>query len=99
MAISETHVRHVAKLARLKLTDEQITQFARQLGDILAYVEKLDALDTTHVQPTAHAAAITNVFREDQPRPGIGSDAVLKNAPDSAPPFFKVPKVLEQSDF
>jgi len=96
MAITEADVRHVAKLARLKLSDEQIKQFARQLGDILTYVEKLGELDTTDIEPTAHAAPIRNVFRDDISRPGIGVEKVLANAPTSKPPFFKVPKVLDQ---
>ncbi len=96
--LTEQQVRHVAKLARLDLTDDQVKQFAQQLGGILEYVEKLDELDTDNVEPTVHAAALRNVFRKDQARPGIGVENVLKNAPESDEPFFLVPKVIDQGD-
>jgi len=95
--ITEEDVRHVAKLARLNLTDQQVEQFTRQLGSILAYVNKLNELDTDEIEPTAHAAALKNVFRADEPQPGIGIDQVLKNCPDHDGSFFRVPKVLDQS--
>jgi aspartyl-tRNA(Asn)/glutamyl-tRNA(Gln) amidotransferase subunit C len=94
-ALTDQQVRHVAKLARLSLTDDQVRQFRHQLTSILAYVEKLNELDTANVEPTAHAAALKNVFREDKSRPGMGIDKVLQNAPDGASPFFRVPKVLD----
>ncbi len=94
-AITEEQVRHVAKLSRLKLTDEQVHQFTRQMGDILEYVKKLNELDTTNVEPTAHAASLRNVFREDKAVPGMGIEKVLQNAPDRDGSFFKVPRVIE----
>jgi len=96
--LTQEQVRHVAKLARLNLSDEQARLFARQLDGILDYVEKLNQLDTADVEPTAHAAPLRNVFREDVARPGIGSEHVLANAPDAEPPFFRVPKVLDLGD-
>ncbi|MFA5865261.1 MAG: Asp-tRNA(Asn)/Glu-tRNA(Gln) amidotransferase subunit GatC [Phycisphaerae bacterium] len=93
-AITEQEVRHVAKLSRLKLTDEQVRQFTRQMSDILAYVKKLNELDTANVKPTAHAAPLRNVFREDKAAAGMGVEKVLQNAPDRDGPFFKVPRVL-----
>lgn len=95
--ISETQVRHVAKLSRLKLTDEQIGMYTRQLGAILEYIKKLNELDTTGVEPMAHVAPLQGVLREDIARPGMGNDKVLQNAPDTDGPFFKVPRVLEDS--
>jgi aspartyl-tRNA(Asn)/glutamyl-tRNA(Gln) amidotransferase subunit C len=94
-AITEDQIRHVAKLSRLKLTDEQIHQFTRQMGGILEYVTKLNELDTTNVEPTAHVASLRNVLREDKAVPGMGIEKVLQNAPDRDGPFFKVPRVIE----
>lgn len=94
-ALTEEQVRHVAKLSRLKLSDEQIHQFTRQMGAILEYVEKLNELDTANVEPTAHVASLRNVFREDKAVPGMGLEKVLQNAPDRDGPFFKVPRVIE----
>ena len=95
--ITEQQVRHVAKLSRLKLGDDQIQQFTRQLGDVLEYVRKLNELDTSGVAPTAHAVALRNVFREDRAEPGMGVEAVLGNAPDHDGRFFRVPKVLDEA--
>lgn len=96
--LTESEVQHVAKLARLKLSPGQAQLFAEQLGSILEYVEKLNELDTTDVEPTAHAAPITNVLREDRARPAPGVEVILENAPERDGSFFKVPKVLEQDD-
>jgi aspartyl-tRNA(Asn)/glutamyl-tRNA(Gln) amidotransferase subunit C len=94
--ISESEVRHVSYLARLNPTDEEVQLFADQLSRILDYVEQLNELDTTEVQPTAHALPLRNVFRDDQPRPGLAPEAALANAPRRQGHFFAVPKVLEQ---
>ncbi|MCC7406843.1 MAG: Asp-tRNA(Asn)/Glu-tRNA(Gln) amidotransferase subunit GatC [Phycisphaeraceae bacterium] len=92
--ITDAEVRHVAQLARLKLTDEQIHHHAQQLSAILTYVSKLNELDVSNVEPMAHALDMSNVLRPDEPQPGLPNDAVLANAPDAEPPFFKVIKVL-----
>ncbi len=94
--IDEKEVRHIAHLARLKLTDDEVAVFRRQLADVLDYMEKLDEADTENVKPTAHTLPIRNVFRDDKPAPPMSVDTVLANAPDKAPPFFKVPKILDQ---
>jgi aspartyl-tRNA(Asn)/glutamyl-tRNA(Gln) amidotransferase subunit C len=96
-AINEAQVRHVAKLSRLKLTDEQISIYTRQLGNILGYIEKLSELDTEGVEPTAHVAPLRSVLRDDVARPGMGVEKVLQNAPDADEDFFRVPRVLEDS--
>jgi len=93
--LTDEQVRHVAKLSRLSLTDEQIHRFAGQISDILVHVSKLNELDVDGIEPMAHALDITNVLREDQPTPGLPIDAVLSNAPQPSKPFFCVPKVLE----
>ncbi len=92
--ITEQQVRHVAKLSRLHLTDDQVTHLAGQLAMILDYVGKINELDCEGVEPLAHPLDLTNALRPDREEPGITVDAALANAPDKTPPFFKVPKVL-----
>ncbi|AQQ09716.1 Glutamyl-tRNA(Gln) amidotransferase subunit C [Sedimentisphaera cyanobacteriorum] len=93
--INEKQVREVAALARLELTDEEVSRFATQLSDILAYIEKLGELDTEAVEPLAHSLPVKNVFRADEPGQTLDRDQALKNAPDSDGEHFCVPKVLE----
>ncbi|MBI1367970.1 MAG: Asp-tRNA(Asn)/Glu-tRNA(Gln) amidotransferase subunit GatC [Planctomycetes bacterium] len=92
--LTDEQVRHVARLARLKLADDQVHYFAQQLSAVLGYVDKLAELDVQNVEPMAHPSAITNRFRDDVPTQPLSNEAVLANAPDADPPFFKVPKVL-----
>ena len=94
--IDASEVRHIAHLARLKLTDEEIARFTEQLGSILDYMRKLNEADTTHVEPTAHPLPVCNVFREDEPAAPMGVAKALANAPDKVGTYFKVPKVLDQ---
>ncbi len=95
--LTEQEVLHVAKLARINLSSQEVAKFANQLGDIIGYVQKLNKLDTTDVQPTAHAVPLKNVFREDKARQGIKPEEALKNAPDKEDNFFRVPRVLDES--
>ncbi len=95
MTLSTEDVQKVAKLARLKLTPEELNQFAQQLGQILGYIEMLNEVDTDNVQPMAHAADVTNVFRSDEVRPSIDREVALKNAPKSDGKYFLVPQILE----
>ncbi|MBN1344590.1 MAG: Asp-tRNA(Asn)/Glu-tRNA(Gln) amidotransferase subunit GatC [Phycisphaerae bacterium] len=94
--IDEAQVRHIAMLSRLELTDAEVAEFSHQLSDILAYVEQLNQVDTTDVEPTAHPLPLRNVMREDEPDEPIGVEAALANAPQRAASFFKTPKVIEQ---
>ncbi len=94
--IDETLVRHIAHLSRLKPSDDEVKLFSEQLSDIVAYVEKLNELDTTGVEPSAHALPIHNVFRDDVPAATLDPDRALANAPQRDGSFFAVPKVLEQ---
>ncbi|MCG8407174.1 MAG: Asp-tRNA(Asn)/Glu-tRNA(Gln) amidotransferase subunit GatC [Phycisphaerales bacterium] len=94
--IDEQQVRHIGHLARIKLTDEEVTRFGSQLGNILDYIGKLNEVDTDDVEPTAHPLPVKNVFREDVPATSMGVEKALANAPDKTPPYFKVPKVLDQ---
>ncbi len=90
-------VRHIAKLSRIELSEEQLATFGRQLADILEYFDKLAELDTTNVEPLAHAVEIHNVLAEDTPRPSLSADAALANAPQRDGDFFMVPKVIGDS--
>lgn len=86
---------HVARLARLNLTEAERVTFTEQLNEILGYVDKLKELDVTGVEPTAHAVPLQNVFRPDTSRPSFDREEMLANAPDRTEGFFKVPKILE----
>ena len=86
--------RHVAKLARLALDDAHIERLTTQLESILEYVNQIGRVDTSGVEPMAHALPLHNVFREDKIEPSLPLDKVLVNAPETDGPFFKVPKVL-----
>jgi aspartyl-tRNA(Asn)/glutamyl-tRNA(Gln) amidotransferase subunit C len=92
--ISIDDVHHVAKLARLALDEPKIRKFAGQLEHILEYVDKIGQLDTTGVEPMAHALPLQNVLREDVVEPSLPIDLVLQNAPETDGPFFKVPKII-----
>jgi aspartyl-tRNA(Asn)/glutamyl-tRNA(Gln) amidotransferase subunit C len=93
--ITREQVEHVAKLARLAVTDEEKALFGRQLSSILTYVETLNRVDTTQVEPTAHVIPLQNVLREDEVKPSLSRDAALANAPDSESGCFRVPKIIE----
>lgn len=94
--IDEALVRHIAHLSRLKPTDDEVHLFSDQLSAILAYMDQLAEVDTTDVQPTAHALPIGNVFRPDTPQPSLTPDEALANSPQRDGHFFAVPKVLDQ---
>jgi aspartyl-tRNA(Asn)/glutamyl-tRNA(Gln) amidotransferase subunit C len=93
--IAQFDVRYTAQLARLHLSEDEIVKFQAQLSQILTYVEKLEQVDVTGIEPTAHANAVFNVFREDAPRDWFTAEDALANAPRSANQLFIVPKVIE----
>lgn len=95
MSSPNLDVRDVARLARIELTDEEISTFQSQLGSVLEHVEQLGQLDLTGVEPTAHANPVFNVFRTDQALPGLPRRAVLENAPHAANNLILVTKVIE----
>lgn len=95
MSITNQDVEHVAKLARLELSEEEKTMFTEQLNAILQYAEQLNGLDTDNVEPTSHAVPLSNVLREDVARPSLPIEKVMLNAPDEEDGQFKVPAVLE----
>lgn len=82
-------------LARLQLTEDEKGLFSKQVGSIIDYVDKLNDLDTTGIEPTAHVLPIKNVFREDKATPSLPPDAALSNAPDKDVGFYRVPKIIE----
>ena len=86
-------VDHVARLARLSLTDEERALFARQLDQILEYAESIQSLDTDAVEPMSHALT-AGTFRADAPREGLARERVLESAPDLGDGLFRVPRVL-----
>lgn len=92
--LTNEQVRHVAKLARLSLTDDEVDLFATQLGDILEYVKKLDEVDTARVTPLSHPHEQTNVLREDEPTGSLSQEQALVNAPAQSNGCFQVPKVI-----
>ncbi len=95
MAITREEVRHIARLARLRFSDEEEGRMAEEMGRILDYVDKLDELDTTGVPPMSHVLDIHNVMREDEVEARIGREDALKNAPDADDAYFRVPKVID----
>jgi aspartyl-tRNA(Asn)/glutamyl-tRNA(Gln) amidotransferase subunit C len=95
MKITREEVENVALLARLELSEKEKDLFTGQMDAILAYVDKLNELDTSGIIPTAHAVPMENAFRDDEERPSIGIDNALANAPEQAEGFFRVPKVIE----
>ena len=91
MAISRDEVVHVARLARLALTEEELDRFAGQLDAILEAVGKVSELDLSGVPPTSHPLDLVNVLADDEPRPSWPRDAVLSNAPQPEDGAFRVP--------
>jgi aspartyl-tRNA(Asn)/glutamyl-tRNA(Gln) amidotransferase subunit C len=91
MAISKDEVLHVARLARLALTDEEVERLGAQLNAILEAVGKVGELDLEGVEPTAHPLDLVNVWAEDEPRLSLPVEEALNNAPDREGGFFKVP--------
>ncbi len=93
--IDQAQVRKVAKLSRLELTKAEVEEFTGQLSAILEYVEKMNELNTTSVEPLAHCLPIKNVFRADCIKESLGTEKTLANAPQRDEEFFKVPKILD----
>ncbi len=95
MKIDRATVEHIAELAKLALTDDEITLYAGQLSDILDYAEMLQALDTESISPMASVLPLTNVLRPDVAQPSLPREVALANAADSAEGQFRVEAVLE----
>ncbi len=95
MKITRQEVEHVAKLARLELSEREKEMLTDQLSNILTHFEKLNQLDTKNVAPTSHVLDITNVMRDDTPEESLPQERALANAPDKVTGFYKVPKIIE----
>lgn len=96
MHLTTDEVRHVAELAKLRLTEAEIAQYTEQLSAILDYAEMLQQVDTSHVPPTPYVLPLFNVMRDDVPTPGLSNTEALANAPDQANGFFRVRAVFEE---
>src|SRR5574337_749273 len=96
MKITLQEVEHVARLARLELTAEEKERMRAQLDSILSYIDTLNELDTSAVEPTSHVLPMTNVFLEDEVSPSLAQEAALAKAPDRHDLFFRVPRILEE---
>ncbi|MCX7822429.1 MAG: Asp-tRNA(Asn)/Glu-tRNA(Gln) amidotransferase subunit GatC [Syntrophobacterales bacterium] len=92
--ISLEEVKHIAKLARLRLSENEEELMTHQLNNILLYMEKLNELDTSNIEPMHHAVEQVNVMRDDKLKPSLSSEKALSNAPQQNGVFFVVPKVL-----
>lgn len=95
MTISVKEVQHVAKLARLALSEDETKMYAEQLTKIISFFDEINSVDTTGVEPMAHALPLVNVLREDKVIEPPGSALMLKNAPEAENGFFRVPKIGE----
>jgi len=93
-ALDEDAVRRVAHLSRLAIDDDAVRRYTGQLGDVLGYIERLRELDLENVEPLSNPLDATNRVDEDHPREPLTTDALMDMAPEAAPPFVKVPKVL-----
>ena len=94
MKITLDQVRHVARLARLNLPENQMQELMQNMNDILGYMDMLNEVDTTGVEPTSHVMDIKNVFREDEVKPSLEHEKSLQNAPQENRDAFVVPRVI-----
>ena len=95
MKITKEEVEYVAHLARLDFSEEENAKFTSQLNDILMYMEKLNQVETSGIEPMSHAITLQNAFRDDEVKESLTHELTLANAPEARGPFFRVPKVIE----
>jgi aspartyl-tRNA(Asn)/glutamyl-tRNA(Gln) amidotransferase subunit C len=95
MDAKEIEVKYVAHLARLQLTPEEEATYGAQLGQILQYIHKIDQLDVSQIEPTAHPVPLVNVTRPDEVRPSLTHEQAMQNAPAQLNGLFLVPKIVE----
>lgn len=96
MPLSREEVQHIAKLARVGLSEEDVARFQEHLSEILDYFQRLQQVDTEGVPPTSHPLALQNVFREDEAKPSFDKEEILANAPQREEDFFRVRAVLDE---
>ncbi|MAX39110.1 Asp-tRNA(Asn)/Glu-tRNA(Gln) amidotransferase subunit GatC [Gimesia sp.] len=92
--LTQDEVLKVASLSRLKLSEKEVTALGEQMGSVLKYIAMLDELDTSDIEPMAHAIEISNVFRDDQLQESLPRDQALSNAPQTDGNYFLVPAIL-----
>ncbi len=95
--ITRDEVLHIAQLAKLKLSEEEVALFQEQLGRILEYFRQIEKLNTEHVAPMKHVFDVHTGVRADEPRPSVSPQEALKNAPKRRDDYFEVPKVVEKT--
>ncbi len=95
MSLTPEEVRHIARLARVGLSDDEVARLQSQLSQILDYFQRLQEVDTENLPPTAHTLALHNVMRDDEPKPSFDKEEVLANAPQREGDLFRVRAVLE----
>ena len=93
--MSGIDLKHIARLSRLHLTDEELRFFETQVSQILQFVDKLKEVNVAGVEPTSHPLLLSNVFRKDEIKPSIPIEEFLKNSPRAKGRFFEVPKIIE----
>jgi len=95
MAAVQIDINHLAKLARITLTESEKERFASQLGDVLSHIAELTEVDVTGIEPTAHASPVYNIWSEDVAQPGLSTAEALQNAPAQKDNMIVVPKVVD----
>lgn len=95
MSVSKEEVRHIADLAKLKLNDEEVTKYTKDLSNIVDYANELANIDISGIKPTNHILNVSNVFREDMVQKSYAREEILKNAPTKAGGCISVPRVVE----
>jgi aspartyl-tRNA(Asn)/glutamyl-tRNA(Gln) amidotransferase subunit C len=94
MPVTKKDVEHIARLAKLKFDDSEIERLTDEMNEILKYMDKLNEIDTTSVEPLSHPVELENVFRDDKAVDGVSTHDALKNAPVKDDKYFHVPKVI-----
>ena len=94
MPVTMKDVEHIAALARLEFDEAKKQQLVKDLNTMLAYIDKLNEVDTSHVEPLAQIGSMENALREDEARPSPSQDDMMQNAPDRSGSLFRVPKVI-----
>lgn len=95
MSVSEKDVQYIANLARLQVTEEEAKSYAKDMSSILEYMELLNEVDTSNVEPLEHVIDLDSRFRKDVAKEPLSHEDALKNAPDADSDYFRVPKVIE----
>lgn len=98
MALTLEEMKHVAKLARLELSDERLSELTRHINALMTHFERLGELPTEHVEPTSHSIPVYNVFREDGVLPCLPREQALAAAPEARDGLFIVPRIVEESE-